>query len=218
MKCLEKDRSRRYETALALAMDVQRLSEQRAGGSGPAVGAVSLPQVRPPEQGGAAHGLGRRGGAARGDRGGYLAGGRCNPRIGGAGRRGIRTKGERDRGARPETQAVLDFVQNKVFAAAGPKGKEGGLGREVTLRGAVEAALPFVENSFANEPLIEARLRMTLGRSFSVSRGAQERAEQFQKARAALHPAPRPGRSRHADEHEQHGRRYLETSAGTPRP
>jgi len=33
-----------------------------------------------------------------------------------------------------ETKAVLDFVEEKVFAAARPKGEEGGLGPDVTLR------------------------------------------------------------------------------------
>jgi serine/threonine protein kinase len=65
-----------------------------------------------------------------------------------------------------ETKAVLDFVQKKVFAAARPVGAEGGLGHDVTLRKAVEAALPFVDKSFTNQPLIEARLRNTLATSF----------------------------------------------------
>ena len=33
-----------------------------------------------------------------------------------------------------ETRAVLDFVQDRIFAAARPEGQEGGLGRDVTLR------------------------------------------------------------------------------------
>jgi eukaryotic-like serine/threonine-protein kinase len=41
-----------------------------------------------------------------------------------------------------ETKAVLDFVENKIFAAARPKGRPGGLGPEVTLRRAVEALSP----------------------------------------------------------------------------
>ena len=83
-----------------------------------------------------------------------------------------------------ETQAVLDFVENKVFAAARPEGQDGGLGHDVTLRKAIEAALPFVETSFTNQPLIEARLRMTLGTSFWYLGEAGIAAEQFQKARA----------------------------------
>jgi serine/threonine protein kinase/tetratricopeptide (TPR) repeat protein len=82
-----------------------------------------------------------------------------------------------------ESRAVLDFFQQKVLAAARPKGQEGGLGREVTLRQAVEAALPFVEKSFTDQPLIEAQLRMTLGTSFWYLGLAKNAAEQYQAAR-----------------------------------
>jgi serine/threonine protein kinase/tetratricopeptide (TPR) repeat protein len=82
-----------------------------------------------------------------------------------------------------ETRAVLDFVENKVFAAARPEGEQGGLGREVTLRTAVEAALPFVETSFREQPNIEAHLRMTLGIAYLNLGEASKAAEQCQKAR-----------------------------------
>jgi serine/threonine protein kinase len=64
------------------------------------------------------------------------------------------------------TRAVLDFVESKIFFAARPKDEEGGLGYDVKLAEAVRAALPFVERSFADQPLIEARLRMTIGQAF----------------------------------------------------
>ena len=50
MKCLEKDRNRRYETANSFAADRAALPERRAGEGVPAVRAVPLSQVRPPEQ------------------------------------------------------------------------------------------------------------------------------------------------------------------------
>jgi eukaryotic-like serine/threonine-protein kinase len=83
-----------------------------------------------------------------------------------------------------ETRAVLEFVQNRVLAAARPKGQEGGLGRDVTLRRAVEASLPFVSKSFADQPLIEARLRVTLGDSFRLLGDPKIALDQYQKARA----------------------------------
>ena len=49
-----------------------------------------------------------------------------------------------------ETQAVLGFVQHRIFAAALPEGRQGGLGREVSLRRAIEAALPFVDEASAS--------------------------------------------------------------------
>jgi eukaryotic-like serine/threonine-protein kinase len=65
-----------------------------------------------------------------------------------------------------ETKAVLRFVQDHVFAAARPEKQAGGLGRGVTLEKAIESAVPYVETSFRNEPLVEARLRLTLAWSY----------------------------------------------------
>ena len=84
---------------------------------------------------------------------------------------------------RDETEAVLQFVENRIFAAARPENQEGGLGRDVTLARAVEAALPFVAEGFKDRPLTEARLRITLGTSFDYL-GKPEIAErQYSRAR-----------------------------------
>ena len=56
MKCLEKDRNRRYETANGFAADVQRYSGRRAGAGVSAVGRVSAAEVRAAEQGAGAGG------------------------------------------------------------------------------------------------------------------------------------------------------------------
>jgi tetratricopeptide (TPR) repeat protein len=81
-----------------------------------------------------------------------------------------------------ETQAVLDFVQNRVIAAARPEGEKGGLGHDVTLRQALQAALPAVGASFTRQPLTEARLRLTLGQSFYFLGDAQSAADQCEAA------------------------------------
>jgi serine/threonine protein kinase len=83
-----------------------------------------------------------------------------------------------------QTKAMVNFVLDKVIGAARPEGQEGGLGREVTLHKALEAALPFVAESFATEPVIEAPLRMTLGLSFYRLGDAKAAAEQHQAALA----------------------------------
>jgi hypothetical protein len=90
-----------------------------------------------------------------------------------------------------EMQAVLEFVEDRVLAAARPKGQDGGLGRAVTLRQAIDAALPFVAEGFAGQPLVEARLRQTLGTSY-LYLGEPRLAEQFEAARAldARHRGP----------------------------
>jgi eukaryotic-like serine/threonine-protein kinase len=82
------------------------------------------------------------------------------------------------------TQAVLDFVETRILAAARPQGQDGGLGWEVTLRDAVESALPYVGDSFQKQPLLEARLRTTLGLSFAYLGEANIALEQNQRASA----------------------------------
>src|SRR5262249_43489215 len=74
--------------------------------------------------------------------------------------------------------------ENKVFAAARPKDQQGGLGYDVKLADAIEAALPLVEKSFKDQPLIEARLRLTLGWSYLTLGEATIAADQFELARA----------------------------------
>jgi hypothetical protein len=82
-----------------------------------------------------------------------------------------------------EMRAVLDFVENKIFSAARPKDQAGGQGYDVKLAEAVKAALPFVDKSFIPQPLIEARLRTTMGLSFWYLGDAKTAIEQFQAAR-----------------------------------
>ena len=49
MKALEKDRTRRYETANDFAADVQRYLNERTGRSSPPVGRVHVSQIRTPQ-------------------------------------------------------------------------------------------------------------------------------------------------------------------------
>src|SRR5262249_3217951 len=97
-----------------------------------------------------------------------------------------------EKDAKETDEAVLEFVENKVFAAARPEGQEGGLGKDVMLREAIEAALPFVETSFPDRPLIETRPRMTIGNSFRLLGDPRARA-QFERARDILTARYGPG-------------------------
>jgi serine/threonine protein kinase/tetratricopeptide (TPR) repeat protein len=83
-----------------------------------------------------------------------------------------------------ETSAVLDFVEQRIFAAARPKRRSGGLGPDVSLRQAINVALPFVEKGFKDQPLTEARLRMCLGDSFWYLGDGKAAAAQYLPARA----------------------------------
>ena len=112
------------------------------------------------------------------------------PRIQGAGRLELLRRRPqlaqveaKARQSEADAKAVLDFVENKVFAAARPKDQVGGLGYDVQLADAIKSALPYVETSFPQQPLIEARLRMTLGQSFLYLGKATIAIDQFQRAR-----------------------------------
>jgi serine/threonine protein kinase len=82
-----------------------------------------------------------------------------------------------------ETRAVLDFVENRILAAARPKNQEGGQGYDVKLADAVKVALPFVDKGFPGQPLIEARLRTTMGTSFWYLGKPDIAAGQYEAAR-----------------------------------
>ena len=83
-----------------------------------------------------------------------------------------------------EANAVVQFFQERVFAAARPKGQEGGLGKDVTLRQAITASLPALATGFKDQPLVEARLRTALGLTFGYLGEAEASWEQFERARA----------------------------------
>jgi serine/threonine protein kinase len=95
-----------------------------------------------------------------------------------------RQANEAVRAREAEMRAVLEFVEQRVFTAARPTGQSGGLGREVTLRQALDAALPAVAQGFADQPLIEARLRRTLGHSYLYLGELRTAEEQFEASRA----------------------------------
>jgi tetratricopeptide (TPR) repeat protein len=83
-----------------------------------------------------------------------------------------------------ETKAVLEFVENRVFSAARPEGDKGGLGHDVTLRKAIEAALPYISTSFPDQPLVEARLRMAVSLCYQALDEHHLALEQLETARA----------------------------------
>jgi serine/threonine protein kinase/tetratricopeptide (TPR) repeat protein len=170
MKALEKDRNRRYETANFFAMDVQRyLADEPV-------------LACPPSAGYRLHKLIRRNKgpivAASLVLFSMLAGTLASIWL------AVRADQERRiaQSREAETKAVLDFLEKKVLAAARPEGQAGGLGHDVTLRQAIEAALPFIETSFKDQPLIEARLRHTLAVSFGNLGEAKIAADQAERA------------------------------------
>jgi tetratricopeptide (TPR) repeat protein len=213
MKCLEKDRGRRYETANGLARDLGRyLHDEPVEACPPSTGYRLRKFVRKHRAGlattaalaallllGAAVSIWQAVRATRAEAAAQASLAETEAaRAAEAEQRQLAEAAEQKARAaadaesksketalsrEAETQAVLDFVEKQVFAAARPEGQAGGLGRDVSLRRAIEAALPFVDKSFRDQPFIEARLRMTLGTSFYYLGEAKIAAEQYQTAR-----------------------------------
>lgn len=107
-----------------------------------------------------------------------------------AGERQAQAKEAEARDKEAEARAVLDFLKDKILAAARPEGLENALGREVTLRQALKTALPKVEASFRGMPLVEADVRFTLGNSFHYL-GDDETAEREFRIARELYAARR---------------------------
>ena len=61
---------------------------------------------------------------------------------------------------------VLDFVKSNIFAAGRPSFAKEGLGRNVTFRKVLDAAEPKIAAAFATRPRVEAQLRTMLGMTY----------------------------------------------------
>jgi serine/threonine protein kinase/tetratricopeptide (TPR) repeat protein len=185
MKCLEKDRTRRYETANGLARDIERYLHDEPVTACPPSGSYRLRKFARKH---------RKGLAAAAIAALLLVAGLVAStwqavratRAEEATRAALAAEAEQRRLAEQreaETRTVLDFVDQRIFAAARPEGQQGGLGRQVTLRKAVESAVPYLATSFRDQPLVEARLRSSLGTSFLYLGEAKLAAEHLEIAR-----------------------------------
>jgi serine/threonine protein kinase/tetratricopeptide (TPR) repeat protein len=192
MKALEKDRNRRYESPSAFAADVQRYLDDEPVEACPPSAAYRLRKFARRNKAAlipaclvalalVAGLVGTTWGMLRAERQRQVA--EVNEEKALTAASAEKEARELAQAREAETEAVLNFVSSRVFAAARPKRVSGGLGRDVSLREALESALARVEKSFANQPLIEARVRMTLGESFSHLGDLKAGEAQFLRAR-----------------------------------
>jgi serine/threonine protein kinase len=161
MKCLEKDRTRRYETANSLAMEVQRYLADEPVLAGPPSAGYRLRKFVHRNK----KSVGMSAVVLL-----ALVSGMVGTTWGLVEARRQRDTAEKNeqqaRESEAETKAVLQFFQDKVLAAGRPEDTEGGLGKDVTLRKAVDAAATEVASAFKEQPLVEASIRMVLGHTY----------------------------------------------------
>ena len=155
LKCLEKDRGRRYATSRELVRDLERYQ------------AGEPVRARPV------------GGLQRAWR--WC---RRNPAVAGmlavlalvilgslAGLTALYLNSERQRQVavrrEAEERAISKFYEDYVLAAARPKGEwGGGVGKGVTLKEALDQAGPKIDEAFAGQPELQAAVRNTLGMTY----------------------------------------------------
>lgn len=65
-----------------------------------------------------------------------------------------------------QAEALSKFYEDRVLVALRPKGWEGGMGKDVTLKEAVDLAAPKIDETFAGQPELEAKIRHTLGSTY----------------------------------------------------
>jgi len=83
-----------------------------------------------------------------------------------------------------DARAVLDFLRDNVFLAPGrpTSWSREGLGKDVTLRKAVDLAASKVTGAFPDRPMVEASIREILGASYLDLGDAQESVKQYARA------------------------------------
>jgi tetratricopeptide (TPR) repeat protein len=198
LRCLEKEPSRRYLDALAMSDDLRRYLDGRAilaRRTGPAGRAWRWCRRNP--------GLAGASLAAAALLATLLVGAVASAMIDRARRDRIaedlvrirrseaEARAERDRAvaakaeaqrSRFEMQAVLDFLQNRILAAARPQDQEGGLGRDVSLRTAIDTAATGIEGAFRGQPAVEASIRTALGETYYYLGEPKPALEQTERA------------------------------------
>jgi tetratricopeptide (TPR) repeat protein len=199
MKALQKDRSRRYETANSFARDIERYLHDEPVEAGPPSAAYRLQKFSRKHR--VALALAAAFAAV------LMAATAVSmwqairaTRAEAAAVRAFDAEAlqrrvaleQRDRAVLAEAQAkrseteartVLGFFRERVLSAARPEGEEGGLGREVTLRAALDAAEPGIAAGFAQMPTVEAAIRDALGESYGYLGETALAIRQLERAR-----------------------------------
>jgi len=154
MKCLDKDRTRRYETANGLAADIQRYLNSEPVLAGPPTTSYRLQKLI------------RKHRVAVATAAGFVLLLAVATAVSGWLAVRASQKAESEARAKSEAQAVLAFFQDKVLAVARPQGQDGGLGRDATVRAAIAAAEPAIATAFSNQPVAEAAVRFVIALTY----------------------------------------------------
>ena len=170
MKAIEKSRTRRYESADGFARDIQRYIDGDAVEACPPSAVYRLRKFGRKYRGPVA--------VAAAFAGLVLAAAGISIAL--AVRATIaetkaKAEGVKSKRSAEQAEAVIKFFRDHILAAARPEDEEGGLGRNVTIREAIEVAEPKITETLQDQPAVEASIRSALGISF-ILQGEPKRA------------------------------------------
>jgi non-specific serine/threonine protein kinase/serine/threonine-protein kinase len=177
MKALEKDRNRRYESATALASDLQRFLANEPVLAGPPTARYRLNKFIRKHRAAVATTAGMvllLAAATIVSTASAVRTSRANANAQHA-RREATANAE-------DARATLDFLRDNLLSAARADGLAGGQGLDVTVSRALEKAEPQVAVLFTNRPKVEAEVRAALGVTFGNLGKYTEAVRQLQRA------------------------------------
>jgi hypothetical protein len=198
LKALEKDRTRRYDTANGLARDIQRyLADDMVDARPPSAGYRLTKFVRRHKGqvvaaslvlfailaglAGLTFGLIR---AAQQQRVAEQAQQEAQQRAEAEQLAKLLAEAH-EKHAKAENEAglaLLRFFKTHVLGAARPAQLAGGLGTEVTVRSALESAEKKIASDFRNQPTVEASIRGALGQTYRSWGDGERAARQYKRA------------------------------------
>jgi serine/threonine protein kinase/tetratricopeptide (TPR) repeat protein len=172
LKCLEKERPRRYDSAAALAADVQRYLADEPVLAGPPSRTYRLKKFVRRNKGAVAAAtivvLALVGGIAATSWQSHEA---ELARRSAVAASDLATSREKEAKAQADlATAVSNFLQYDLLALASSEGRHelgaAGLGKDATVRDLLDRASQRIEGRFAEQPLIEAAIRWTIGSTY----------------------------------------------------
>ena len=173
-RALAKDRTRRYQTANALALDIERYLNDEPVLAGPPTGGYRLSKLIK------RHRLAALAAAV------VTAAVLLGLAVASFGLLEARRERDTAERARRESEAVTDFLAG-MMAAADP----GIDGKDVTVREVLDRAAATIEEELADQPLLEARLRRTIGDTYEAL-GLYEQAQLHHQRRLEIHDRLQP--------------------------
>jgi serine/threonine protein kinase len=205
LKCLERDRGQRYDSAVALARDIERyLADEPVEACPPSMlyqfkkaarrhrrvialaslflallvggSLVSLEQAR------RARGAEKSALEARDAEAAARQSADLLRRQAQRAEANAENEARKALASEAQSRAVLDFLLSGILRAARPKGQDGGLGQDVTVRQAMEAIEPKISGAFSAQPAAEAAIRNALGETYLYLGESARALAQLQKA------------------------------------